>query len=227
MKLYKNIKKGIFVSRPNRFVAVVTVDGQNKVCHVKNTGRCRELLIPGVTVLLEKCESKDRKTEYDLVAVYKGQELINIDSQAPNKVFGEWIKERGFFGEPSLIRPETTYKNSRFDYYIENRSQKLFVEIKGVTLEEDGVAMFPDAPTERGIKHLNELVEATENGYTAYVFFIIQMKNCKYFTPNVNTHPQFAQALVKAERAGVNICCVDCEVFEEGFSIKDFVEVRL
>lgn len=227
MKLYKNIKKGIFVSRPNRFVAVVTVDGQNKVCHVKNTGRCRELLIPGVTVLLEKCESKDRKTEYDLVAVYKGQELINIDSQAPNKVFGEWIKERGFFGETSLIRPETTYKNSRFDYYIENRSQKLFVEIKGVTLEEDGVAMFPDAPTERGIKHLNELVEAVENGYTAYVFFIIQMKNCKYFTPNVNTHPQFAQALVKAERAGVNICCVDCEVFEEGFSIKDFVEVRL
>ena len=227
MILYKNIKKGVFVSRQNRFVAIVTVDGQNKVCHVKNTGRCRELLIQGVTVLLEKCGGNNRKTEYDLVAVYKGQELINIDSQAPNKVFGEWIKERGFFGETTLIRAETTYKNSRFDYYIENNDQKIFVEIKGVTLENDGVAMFPDAPTERGIKHLSELADAVKNGYASYVFFIIQMKNCRYFTPNVKTHPQFAQALIKVEKTGVNICCVDCEVFEEGFSIKNFVEVRL
>ena len=227
MKLYDNVKKGVFVSRPNRFIANVEVDGQIKVCHVKNTGRCRELLIEGALVLLEKSSNSARKTEYDLIAVYKGDKLINIDSQAPNKVFGEWVKNSGYFGEATVVKPETTYNSSRFDYYIESESKKIFVEIKGVTLEENGVVLFPDAPTERGIKHLNELVRAVGEGYSAYVFFIVQMEGCKYFTPNVKTHPEFAEALKNAEKNGVNVCCVECKVFEDGFSVTDFLEVRL
>ncbi len=224
---YDNIKKGIFLSRPNRFIAMVDIDGKETVCHVKNTGRCKELLTKGATVLLEKSNNPLRKTEYDLVSVYKGNKLINMDSQAPNKLFGEWAETSGYFGNLTLIKPECKYKNSRFDYYLETDKRKIFVEVKGVTLEKDGILMFPDAPTERGIKHLNELVDAKMNGYDAYVFFVAQMKDCEYFTPNVETHPQFATALKNAQEQGVEVKCVNCNVAEGIITVDDFVEVVL
>ena len=183
---YSHIKRGIFISRPNRFIANVEVDGTVKVCHVKNTGRCRELLIPGVTVILEHSDNPTRRTEYDLIAVYKGDTLINIDSQAPNKVFGEWISQSGFFKNATLIKP--------------------------------------DAPTERGVKHVTELVEAKKNGYDTYIFFIIQMKKCKYFTPNRETHPEFADALTEAQKRGVGIFALTCNVTDDSLEIDDFVE---
>ena len=225
--IYNNTCEGIFLSRPNRFVAIVEVDGTKHVCHVKNTGRCRELLTPKARVILERSDSPNRKTLYDLVAVYKGDVLINMDSQAPNRVFGEWIRKSGFFHTPSLIKPECTYKNSRFDFYIEAEGRKIFAEIKGVTLEENGVVMFPDAPTERGIKHLAELADAHENGYEAYVFFIIQMENCKYFTPNEKTHPQFADALRECVKKGVVALALTCNVTPNSLDILDFAEIRL
>ena len=224
---YKNKINGIFIARPNRFIAEVEVDGEKKVCHVKNTGRCRELLIEGVKVILEKTDNPTRKTEYDLIGVYKNNELINIDSQAPNKVFGEWVEKGIYFKNITLIKPECKYKNSRFDYYIEADGRKIFVEVKGVTLEKDGVVLFPDAPTERGVKHINELIDAKENGFDAYIFFVVQMKKCKYFTPNIQTDPKFAEALKLAKNKGVNICCVNCNVCEEGFDIDGFVDVVL
>lgn len=224
---YKNKISGIFIARPNRFIAEVEVDGEKKVCHVKNTGRCRELLIEGVKVILEKTDNPTRKTEYDLIGVYKNNELINIDSQAPNKVFGEWVEKGIYFKNITLIKPECKYKNSRFDYYIEADGRKIFVEVKGVTLEKDGVVLFPDAPTERGFKHINELIDAKENGFDAYIFFVVQMKKCKYFTPNIQTDPKFAEALKLAKNKGVNICCVNCNVCEEGFDIDGFVDVVL
>lgn len=227
MKLYENVKIGRFLSRPNRFIANVEVDGEIKVRHVKNTGRCRELLMSGVSVVLEKASSHGRKTEYDLVAVYKGNNLINIDSQAPNAVFGEWAEKSGYFGRLEHIKREVTYKNSRFDYYAEAEGKKIFIEIKGVTLENEGAVLFPDAPTERGIKHINELIDACQNGYTAYLFFVIQMNDCKYFAPNRETHAPFADALLKADKAGVNIRAVTCRVTADSMEIASFAEVRL
>jgi sugar fermentation stimulation protein A len=219
---YKNIKKAKFIERPNRFIAYASLDGEQVVCHVKNTGRCRELLIPGVDVVLEKSENTERKTPFDLVAVYKNGILINMDSQAPNAVFGEWLKKTDFFGEITLIRPEFKYKNSRFDFYLEAGERKIFAEVKGVTLEEEGVVMFPDAPTERGVKHLKELCEAVAEGYEAYVFFIIQMEKCKYFTPNVRTHKEFADTLRHAAENGVTVKAVCCNVTEDSLEISDF-----
>ena len=224
---YSNVSKGVFISRPNRFIADVDIDGERKICHVKNTGRCRELLVRGTRVVLEKTDSAKRKTKYDLIAVYKKDELINIDSQAPNKVFGEWVRNSDYFKNVSLIQPEYTYKNSRFDFYIEADGRKIFVEVKGVTLEENGIVMFPDAPTERGVKHMNELIDAKENGYDTYVFFVIQMKNCKYFVPNEETHPEFAKALRKAIAHDVNVCAVNCNVKEDELKIDGFVSVIL
>lgn len=224
---YNNTKEAIFFSRPNRFIAEVEIDGERKICHVKNTGRCRELLINGARVVVEKSDRATRKTEYNLIAVYKGDMLINIDSQAPNKVFGEWVANSGYFKNISIIRPEYTYKNSRFDFYIEADGRKIFVEVKGVTLENNGVVMFPDAPTERGVKHINELIDAKENGYEAYVFFVIQMKNCKYFMPNEATHLAFSEALRDAANRGVNICAVNCNVEENRLEIDRFVDVKI
>lgn len=224
---YKNIKKAKFIERPNRFIAYASLDGEQVVCHVKNTGRCRELLIPGVDVILEKSENTERKTPFDLVAVYKNGILINMDSQAPNAVFGEWLKKTDFFGEITLIRPEVKYKNSRFDFYLEAGERKIFAEVKGVTLEEEGVVMFPDAPTERGVKHLKELCEAGAEGYEAYVFFIIQMEKCKYFTPNARTHKEFADTLRHVAENGVTVKAVCCNVTEDSLEISDFAEVRL
>lgn len=223
--MYKNTVTGRFLNRPNRFIANVEIDGKTEVCHVKNTGRCKELLVPDARVILEQSDNPNRKTKYDLVAVYKGDILINMDSQAPNKVFGEWALQSGFFGNVTKIKPECKYKNSRFDFYIEADGKKIFVEVKGVTLEEDGVVMFPDAPTERGIKHINELADAVKNGFEAYVFFIIQMEKCKYFTPNTKTHPQFAEALKNAE--GVNIMALNCKVTEQTLTANEFVEIKL
>lgn len=224
---YKNIKKAKFLERPNRFVAYADLDGERVVCHVKNTGRCRELLTPGADVILERTENPNRKTLYDLVAVYKNGILINMDSRAPNTVFGEWLKKTDFFGEINLVRPEFRYKNSRFDFYFEAGTRKIFSEVKGVTLEEDGVVLFPDAPTERGVKHLKELCEAVEEGYEAYVFFIIQMKKCKYFIPNERTHKEFAETLRFAAQKGVNVKAVCCNVTENSLEIDDFADVIL
>ncbi len=224
---YNDIFEGVFIERPNRFIAKVEIDGNIKICHVKNTGRCRELLTEGARVLLDRSDMKNRKTEYDLIAVEKGGELFNIDSQAPNRVFGEWASRTDFFGKLTLIRPETFLGNSRFDFYLETSDKRIFVEIKGVTLERDGVLLFPDAPTERGAKHLSELIKAKEQGYDAYVFFIIQTDKCKYFTPNADTDPLFAKKLREASDAGVKICALTCNVTPDSLSIKDFAEVRI
>lgn len=224
---YNNITLAKFVSRPNRFIANVEIDGKCETVHVKNTGRCRELLVPGAKVVLEKSTNPERKTKYDLVAVYKGQNLINMDSTAPNVVFGEWVKDGGFFKDVTFVKPEYTYKNSRFDFYIETVTKKILVEVKGVTLEDDGVVMFPDAPTERGTKHVNELCKALADGYESYIFFVIQMEKCKVFTPNIKTDKKFSEALKNANDMGVNVFAVCCNVGKDFLEIKDFVDVSL
>lgn len=224
---YGKIEAGEFVSRPNRFIANVMIDGEAQICHVKNTGRCRELLLPGSRVFLERAVNPERKTKYDLIAVYKNDLLINMDSQAPNKVFGEWAAESGFFGRPSLIRPECRYKNSRFDFYIEAGERKIFVEVKGVTLEDNGVVLFPDAPTERGLKHLRELADCAAEGYEAHVFFVAQMTEARLFRPNRAAHPEFAAALALAAKSGVHVSCVKCRVSPQTLNIDGFVETEL
>lgn len=223
---YKNTVKGRFLSRPNRFIANVEIDGKVCVCHVKNTGRCKELLTEGAEVILEVSDNPARKTAYDLVAVYKGDLLINMDSQAPNRAVGEWIVAGGFDGV-TLVKPECRYGGSRFDFYVEAKGKKIFAEVKGVTLEDDGVVMFPDAPTERGVKHLHELCDAAENSYGAYVFFVVQMERCKYFTPNVKTHPEFAQALREAQENGVCVRALNCKVTEDTLEIIGDIPVEL
>lgn len=180
---YDNIHKGKFLSRPNRFIANVEIDGKAEVCHVKNTGRCKELLIEGCTVWLEHSDSESRKTAFDLVAVEKGDRLINMDSQAPNKAVGEWLREKMPFGEGFSVYPEKKYGNSRFDFYLESQDRKIFMEVKGCTLEKDGVVLFPDAPTLRGVKHIEELSHCLDEGYESYIMILVQMSDVKYFTP--------------------------------------------
>lgn len=208
---YNNIVKGRFISRPNRFIAHAEIDGKEEICHVKNTGRCRELLVPHAEIILEKPDNPNRKTKYDLVSVYKNGRLINMDSQAPNKIAAELLAK--LFPD-FLIKPEQKYKNSRFDFYMESENKKAFVEVKGVTLENDNIVMFPDAPTERGVKHIRELVEAVKEGYDAYILFIIQMNGVKYLTPNYQTHREFGETLRTAEKNGVKIMAYDCIVNE-------------
>lgn len=222
---YKNVKEGIFLNRPNRFIANVLIDGREACCHVKNTGRCRELLREGVKVFLEESDNPERKTKYDLIAVYKGNVLYNIDSQAPNKVFGEYITK--LFDNVTFVKPECKYKNSRFDFYIEYGNKKAFVEVKGVTLEKDNVMLFPDAPTQRGVKHINELCECVDEGYEAYAVFVIQADAGEYFIPNGETHPEFAEALKNAKSRGVKLVALTCSVFPDVLEIKDFLEVRI
>lgn len=221
---YENIVKGRFLARPNRFVAHVEIDGREEVCHVKNTGRCRELLVRDCTVYLDKAKNPERKTKYDLVAVEKGQRLINMDSYAPNIAAGEFLPQ--VFPD-SIIKPEYTYGNSRFDFYIENNNNKILLEVKGVTLEKDGVVMFPDAPTERGLKHVNELISCVKNGYEAYLLFVVQMGKVKYFTPNNETHPEFGEALKKASRAGVKLLAYDCKITSDSMEIDSPVCIKL
>ncbi len=229
---YENIIKGRFIERPNRFIAKVEIDGVTETVHVKNTGRCKELLVQGCIVYLEKSDNPLRKTKYDLVAVEKQREgkphlLINMDSQIPNAATEEWLRKGNIFSENAVIRREMKYGASRFDFYIEDGDRKAFLEVKGVTLENDGVASFPDAPTERRIKHINELVKCMADGYEAYILFVIQMKEISLFTPNYKTHPEFGEALCEAERAGVEIIAVDCNVTAESIEIDSEVKVRL
>lgn len=210
---YENIRKAIFRSRPNRFIAYVELDGQSVICHVKNTGRCRELLVPGAVVYLERVTKPGRKTPYDLIAVEKEGLLINMDSQAPNRVFREWVEGGGFQAGITQLRPETTFRASRFDFYWEaGTGHRGFVEVKGCTLEEEGHARFPDAPTERGVKHLEELINAREAGYEAAVCFVLQMSPMKDFSPNDTTHPAFGDALRRAKAAGVEVLAMECTV---------------
>ena len=192
---YGKITKGKFIRRPNRFKAYVELNGEEELVHVKNTGRCAELLKAGATVYVQKSDKEERKTKWDLIAVEKGQRMINMDSQIPNRVVKEWLEKENLFENITCIRPEYTYGNSRFDLYVEAGERKIFIEVKGVTLEEDGVVRFPDAPSERAVKHVEELQKAVKDGYEAYVFFVIQMKDVRYFTPNRQTHPEFAEAL--------------------------------
>lgn len=224
---YQNIKKAKFINRPNRFIANIEIEGNIEVCHVKNTGRCRELLTDNAKIFVQEFDYSKRKTKFDLISVYKGSRLINIDSQAPNKIFHEWLKKGNLFNEIEIIKPEFKYENSRFDFYIEADNKKILLEVKGVTLEEDGVVLFPDAPTERGLKHINELVECLEKGYEAYIVFIIQMSNVLYFTPNYKTHREFGEALLNAKERGVNIVALDCEVTEDTIKAKNLVDVKL
>ena len=225
---YENIITGKFIERPNRFIAMVDIKGKSEKCHVKNTGRCRELLLPGAEVYLEKSSNPDRKTAYDLVGVKKGGILINMDSQAPNKAVKEWLEEEVFFKNVTYLKPECKYGNSRIDFYLElEKRRKLFIEVKGVTLEEDGTARFPDAPTERGIKHIRELVQAVKEGYEAYILFVIQMKEILQFEPNDRTHKAFGDALRKAQEQGVKILAYDCVVTEDTMKLDKPVKVNL
>ncbi len=228
---YKNIVKAKFIERPNRFIARVELDGEEHIVHVKNTGRCRELLVPGATVYMEKSDNPARKTLYDLVTVAKGDRLVNMDSQLPNALVEEWLIDREesqkVFGDITYVKREKTYGKSRFDFYIEVGERKIFVEVKGVTLENDNVVSFPDAPTERGVKHINELVEAVKDGYEAYVFFVIQMEGVDYFTPAWDKHKAFGDALVEAEKKGVKVLAYDCKVSEDEVRINERVEVRI
>ncbi len=209
---YAKVEEARFLRRPNRFLAQVERMGQEETVHVKNTGRCRELLVPGAKVYLEDCGNPARKTRYDLIAVEKGDRLINMDSQAPNQAAGEWLRAGGIFPPGGIVRPEYRYKESRFDFYLEAGERKGFVEVKGVTLEQNGIVSFPDAPTARGTRHLRELRESLEQGYEAYLLFVVQMANVRMFCPNEATDPLFAGALREAAKAGVKILAMECQV---------------
>ncbi len=207
--------------------ADIEIGGRRELCHVKNTGRCRELLTPRADVLVQESDTPGRKTKYDLIAVRKGSRLINMDSAAPNKVFAEWLRSGGLFRDITLIKPERRFGNSRFDFYIEGDGRRAFAEVKGVTLETDGVARFPDAPTERGVKHLHELAACVEAGYDAFIVFIIQMKGVRYMEPNWETHRAFGESLKAAKRSGVCILALDCHVAEDSIAAADFVKVHI
>lgn len=225
--IYENIVEGKFINRPNRFIAHVEIEGQEQIVHVKNTGRCKELLVPGAVVYLERSDNPTRTTAYDLIAVKKGSRIINMDSQIPNKVVAEWLEKGSFFHDLVSLRPETTYGNSRFDIYVETQTEKAFIEVKGVTLEEDGVVRFPDAPSERALKHVEELIKARESGYRAILFFVVQMEKVKWFTPNMDTQPEFGEALLRAAEAGVEIHAYDCKVTPETITMNKPVPIAL
>ena len=205
---YQNIQKATFIDRPNRFIASIELDGKREICHVKNTGRLKELLLPGATVWVEHCPLETRKTKYDLIAVQKGDQIINLDSQAPNKIAAEWIKNNGLFHPESTLKTEVKCGDSRFDLWIEDT----WIEVKGITLNQNGIARFPDAPTLRGVKHLNKLATIAENGGKAMVLCVVQMKGIHQVEPNDQTHPEFGKALRKAAKAGVKILAIDCKV---------------
>ncbi|WP_243167592.1 MULTISPECIES: DNA/RNA nuclease SfsA [Lachnospiraceae] len=224
---YEHMEPARFVSRPNRFVAQVEQKGRQEVCHVKNTGRCKELLVPGAELYVQRSDNPARKTALDLISVKKGEQWVNIDSQAPNKVAEEWLKAGGLGYKDIYVKPECRYGNSRFDFYLEYEGRKAFMEVKGVTLEEDGVARFPDAPTERGVKHIEELMRCMENGYDAYICFVIQMKGVTRLEPNDRTHPAFGEALRRAAKAGVQVLAYDCLVKPDELRIDRKIEVCL
>jgi sugar fermentation stimulation protein A len=222
---YDRVILGTFIDRPNRFIAICEITdpdtGQKAVsrCHVKNTGRCREILVPGARVVLSVSDNPDRKTAFDLIAAYKNGILINIDSQAPNKAFQEFIPRSGLFGKEPIIHPEYTHGDSRFDFFIEDGDRRCLVEVKGVTLEFDGECRFPDAPTERGLKHLRGLRDALSEGYESYAAFVVQMKPMRCFTPNYSTHEEFGEVLEEVHRDGVGILVYDCAVTPDSMAV--------
>ena len=226
--VYSKIINGIFIERPNRFIAKVLVDGRAETVHVKNTGRCKELLVPNAKVYLFVSDNPNRKTKYDLIAVEKvtdrGTLLVNMDSQVPNDVVAEWLKKNELFSENAVIRREVKFGNSRFDFYVEDRERMAFIEVKGVTLENDGVVSFPDAPTERGVKHINELISCLEKGFEAYIIFVVQMKGVLKFEPNAEHHKEFADTLNYAREKGVNVLVFDCLVTPDSIKIDEKIE---
>ena len=227
---YEKVVKGIFKSRPNRFIAQVEIGGAEETVHVKNTGRCRELLVSGCTVYLETASNPARKTKYDLIAVEKvterGTILINMDSQVVNTAVEEWLLQGNLFGDEALVKREVTFGRSRFDFCI-TAPDRVFLEVKGVTLENDGVARFPDAPTERGVKHIEELVSYAESGGRAYILFVVQMKGVYKMMPNDSTDPKFASALRRAAASGVKVICYDCRVTPDTIELDREVPVEL
>ena len=223
---YDHMVPGRFLTRPNRFIAHIEIDGQTEICHVKNTGRCRELLPQGAKVWCQKFDDPKRKTKYDLITVEKGSRLINMDSQAPNKAALQWLQAGGL-GNIGQLRPESKWGDSRFDFSFTKDGIPCFLEVKGVTLETDGVCAFPDAPTQRGTKHLRELTQLKQQGYGAYVLFVIQMSDVRYLHPNDATDPAFGKALREAAEAGVQVMAVCCHVTPQSMDITDFVPVKL
>lgn len=225
--IYERIRRAVFLDRPNRFIAHVALDGVPVVCHVKNTGRCRELLVPGAPVLVQEANAPGRKTAFDLIAVRKGARLINMDAAAPNRVCGEWLAAGGLGFVPGRLRAECVHGDSRFDFGFQAAGTPAFAEVKGVTLEEDGVARFPDAPTLRGVKHLRGLTRAVAEGYDAWAVFIIQMQGVRWFEPNWDTQPAFGEALRQARDGGVRLLALDCAVTETSLAVRAPVEIRL
>ena len=223
---YDNMTPGIFLARPNRFIAHIEINGAVEICHVKNTGRCRELLIPGCTVWCQRSDNPNRKTKFDLIAVQKGDRLINMDSQAPNKAAGEWLASGGL-GDISDLRAEVKHGDSRYDFSFVKDGKQCFLEVKGCTLEEDGICAFPDAPTERGAKHIRGLTAAVREGYGAYILFVIQMSDVKYIRPHDETDPEFGAALREAAQNGVHILAMDCAVTPDTMQIRLPVLVKL
>ena len=223
---YEHMVPGIFLARPNRFVAHVQIGGREEICHVKNTGRCRELLPAGAQVWCQQFNNPNRKTKFDMITVKKGSRLINMDSQAPNAAAKEWLLAGGL-GEIEDLKGEYTHGDSRFDFSFCKDGRRCFLEVKGVTLETDGVCAFPDAPTERGAKHLRGLTKLVQEGYGAYVLFVIQMADVKYLHPNDTTDPAFGKALREAAAAGVTVMAVDCAVTEDSMIISKQVSVQL
>lgn len=224
--VYRDMVPGVFLARPNRFIARVVIDGQEETVHVKNTGRCRELLPQGAQVWCQRAQNPARKTKFDLITVKKGARLINMDSQAPNIAAGEWLRGGGL-GPLEDLRSETVHGDSRFDFSFTREGQPCLMEVKGVTLENDGVCAFPDAPTERGTRHLRGLAEAVKEGYGAYVLFVIQMENVRCLHPNDKTDPEFGKALREAKAAGVQVLAMDCRVTEDTMTIRNAVPVIL
>ncbi|MBP3264239.1 MAG: DNA/RNA nuclease SfsA [Acidaminococcaceae bacterium] len=258
---YNRVVPGIFQKRPNRFIAHVCIHGKEEVCHVKNTGRCKELLVPGCTVYCAVSDNPNRKTKFDLIAVEKKVEnhegdadqnttasddknalsanhknefetdtvlLINMDSQAPNAAVKEWLASGASpFGQIDLLKPECRHGNSRFDFYLECNKRKIFIEVKGVTLEDDGVVLFPDAPTERGVKHVHELIQCHGEGYETYILFVVQMERARYFTPNRKTHPEFADALCEAKQADVELLAYMCTVSPDEMKLDKPLKIKL
>lgn len=222
---YRNVVPGRFLARPNRFIAHVETEEGIQTVHVKNTGRCRELLVPGAIVYLERSANPNRKTAFDLIAVEKGDLLINMDAQAPNQVFGEWVP--GLLPEGAVLRREYTYGDSRLDFCVESSKGLYLIEVKGVTLEDGGAARFPDAPTERGVKHIRELQKAADAGLGAALFFVVQMEKMQSVAPNDETHPAFGAALREAAAHGVQVCAYDCAVSPESLVLRREVPVLL
>ena len=223
---YEHMVSGVFLRRPNRFIAHVRIDGKEQIVHVKNTGRCRELLPEGARVWCQHFDSASRKTAYDLIAVQKGKRLINMDSQAPNNAAAEWLRSGGL-GQLENLRSEVTHGDSRFDFAFTKDGKACFLEVKGCTLETDGICAFPDAPTERGAKHLRHLTELAKNGCGAYVLFVIQMEDVVCIHPNDATDPAFGKALREAAAAGVEVLAMDCAVTPDSMVIRDPVPVQL